>query len=263
MDWQQSDVELDGVGIHYYRRGSGRPLIMAHGFGDNGRCWTHVAKALENGFDIVAYDARSHGRSDDAPGPPDPSDSDIIKLSGALGMDRPVLLGHSMGAGSVAAAAAARPELFACAVLEDPGWRTEAQAAQPRPARRDFTSLSEAQLIEEARKFGWHEDELQPWAESKKQLRATTLPSTTSPAPDAWKNIVRRLASLPTLLITGENARGSIVSAETAAEAQRLNPRLEVANIAGAGHNIRRDAFEPFMAAVRSFVERHAASATL
>ena len=255
MDWREYDVSLEGARIHYYRRGSGRPIVAAHGFGDNGRCWTRVARALEDRYDIVAPDARSHGRSDDGPAAPG---ADIIGLVQALGLERPALLGHSMGAGSVAAAAAARPELFACAVLEDPGWRSGEQASRPRPPRRDYSGLTVDQLVAEARERnrGWDEIELQDWAESKLQLRpGVPLP----PAePDAWKETVRRLAGLPVLLITGDVALGSIVSEETEAEARRLCPTLEVVHLAGAGHNIRRERFHAYVDAVAAFIGRFA-----
>jgi hypothetical protein len=45
-----------------------------------------------------------------------------------------------------------------------------------------------------------------------------------------------------------------IISPQHAQEAQSLNPRLRVANLAGAGHSIRRDEFGPYMRAVRSFL---------
>src|SRR5579883_2826629 len=116
MGWQEQDIDLDGVRIHCYRRGSGRPLVLAHGATDNGLCWTRVAEALESEYSIVAYDARYHGLSD-APEAPEPEPgSDLIALVERLGLERPAIMGHSMGAGSVAAAAARRPQLFRCAI---------------------------------------------------------------------------------------------------------------------------------------------------
>jgi pimeloyl-ACP methyl ester carboxylesterase len=63
---------------------------------------------------------------------------------------------------------------------------------------------------------------------------------------------------VPTLLIRGGNvARGRIVDDATAMEAQRLNPRIETVCFAKAGHNIRREAFAPFVSAVNAFLARH------
>ena len=48
-------------------RAAGPPVVLAHGALDDGRCWTRVAEALESEYDLIAYDARFHGKSD-APG---------------------------------------------------------------------------------------------------------------------------------------------------------------------------------------------------
>ncbi len=64
MGWTEGYLSADNVRLHYWRRGSGPPLLLAHGFGDSGECWTRVAEALEDDYDIVAYDARYHGLSD-------------------------------------------------------------------------------------------------------------------------------------------------------------------------------------------------------
>ena len=66
--WSEGDVTTgDGVRLHYYRTGSGLPLLLAHGVSDNGMCWRRVADALADSFDVVTYDAPSHGRSDVGP----------------------------------------------------------------------------------------------------------------------------------------------------------------------------------------------------
>ena len=61
MEWQEGELDANGVRIHYYRRGVGRALVLAHGMTDNGKCWSRLATVLEDRFDIVAYDARYHG----------------------------------------------------------------------------------------------------------------------------------------------------------------------------------------------------------
>jgi len=62
---------------------------------------------------------------------------------------------------------------------------------------------------------------------------------------------------VPVLLITADNSLGSIVTPETAEEAKRLCPSLTVLRLEGAGHNIRREAFERFVEAVRAFLAKH------
>jgi pimeloyl-ACP methyl ester carboxylesterase len=72
-----------------------------------------------------------------------------------------------------------------------------------------------------------------------------------------WKETVASIG-VPTLLIRGGNReRGAIVTDEVAAEAQRLNRKVESVCFAQAGHNIRREAFAPYVAAVTAFLARH------
>jgi N-formylmaleamate deformylase len=64
-DWTSGFVESNGMRMHYTRTGGDRPpLVLAHGYSDDGLCWTPVARALEAEFDVVMLDARFHGLSD-------------------------------------------------------------------------------------------------------------------------------------------------------------------------------------------------------
>lgn len=259
MAWSEGEISVDGVRIHYYRRGSGQSLVMAHGMSDNGRCWERVATVLEDRYDIVSYDARYHGKSD---APEDGSmagGADLVSLVEALQLEKAAMLGHSMGGASVAQAAGLRPELFRCAILEDPPWRTSWENV-PQRESPDWQSLTDEQIIAggKAQGLAWHDDEYRAWAESKRQFR---LPadwrSRRMPGITDWRETASAIG-VPTLLIRGGNtARGAIVDDHVAREAQKLNPFIESVCFAQAGHNVRREAFPPFVAAVTAFLARH------
>jgi len=100
----------------------------------------------------------------------------------------------------------------------------------------------------------WVDIELEPWAESKAQLSPKILQYTSRLRRD-WRPEVAKIAC-PVLLITGEPELESIVTSELAAEAARLNPRLRVAHIEGAGHSVHRDQFERFMDVVGAFLAK-------
>ncbi|AFK21319.1 MULTISPECIES: alpha/beta fold hydrolase [Haloferax] len=120
--WTTDTVHVNGVGLQYYRAGSGPPLVMAHGFYNNGRCWEPLVADLADDYELVMYDARGHGRSD-APKSGYTMDDrveDLLGLVDALDLVDPILLGHSMGGSIVAWTAAKKPDLPRAIILEDP-----------------------------------------------------------------------------------------------------------------------------------------------
>src|SRR5690349_5016852 len=104
--WQSGELDANGIRIHYTRTGGAKPpLVLAHGFSDDGLCWTPVARALEQDYDVIMVDARGHGLSE-APEQGYGHDQQAADLAGAidaLGLRRPAVLGHSMGAATTLA----------------------------------------------------------------------------------------------------------------------------------------------------------------
>ena len=63
--WQSGEVTANGLRLHFTRTGGDKPpLVLAHGFSDDGLCWTPVARALEAEYDVIMVDARGHGGSE-------------------------------------------------------------------------------------------------------------------------------------------------------------------------------------------------------
>ena len=98
--------------------------LLVHGLASNARLWDGVARRLaEAGRRSVAIDLRGHGRSDK---PDDGYDfatiaEDLGSAIGALGLDRPILVGQSWGAGVVLDFAVRHSELSRGIVLVDGG----------------------------------------------------------------------------------------------------------------------------------------------
>jgi predicted dehydrogenase/pimeloyl-ACP methyl ester carboxylesterase len=266
--WPAADVAANGIRIHYHRTGGDKPpIVLCHGFSDNGLCWTPVVRVLEPDYDVIMMDARGHGLSE-APEEgyttEDRAD-DLAGLIRALGLERPAVLGHSMGASTAANAAARYPDLIGKLLLEDPAWRDEPRTGPVAEGRRAWLEewrsklvaqkgKSRAALMAECRVQSptWAEAELGPWAESKQRLSLNVFRGFDVP-PAPWQDTAAKIAC-PTLLITADTERGAIVTPEAAEQATRLNACIRVAAIEGAGHNIRREAFEAYMAAVKGFL---------
>ena len=267
-DWLSSDATFDGIKMHYYRTGGDKPpIVLNHGATDDGLCWTPTARALEPDYDVIMPDARGHGLSDDTTGAANSEQRahDLAGFVRALGLQKPVVGGHSMGASTTLYFAALYPDVPSKAILEDPGLWTEndpseesaraERMARIRENSARMRAMSRDQLIAYCRKQNptWAEEELGPWADSKMRVKPSMGFSRGQPTSLTWQEALARI-TCPVLLLTSEVARGGIVTPEAAAEAQAVKPSLGVVNIAGAGHNIRREQFGAFLEAVRGFL---------
>jgi pimeloyl-ACP methyl ester carboxylesterase len=60
-------VRVLGLEIAYERVGSGPPLVLAHGAGDDHRAWRPQVESLSDAFTVIAWDEPGAGRSTDVP----------------------------------------------------------------------------------------------------------------------------------------------------------------------------------------------------
>jgi pimeloyl-ACP methyl ester carboxylesterase len=120
-------VKTNGLSLHYLDWGGEAPVtaVALHGFALNCHSWDEVAPGLLRCARLLAFDQRGHGLSDRAPRLADYSrDSMVGDLEGivaALGLDRPVLIGHSMGGMNAMTFAGRHPERVRALVLVDVG----------------------------------------------------------------------------------------------------------------------------------------------
>ncbi len=261
-NWQDGYANTNSIRLHYQRTGGNKPqLVLAHGITDSGLCWGRLAHALEDEYDCVLVDARGHGLSDKPASGYTPEDhaADLAGLIDILGLDRPVVIGHSMGGNTATALAALYPDAIRGAVLEDPGWRATMGTPEERAARaaqwRQNSAAMQAMSGAEIEKMGrersplWADEEFPAWVAAKQQFSMNIF-GAISQNSTPWQENVARFRS-PVLLVTAETERGAIISSETAAEAADINSLVQVAHIPDAGHNIRRENFDAFLAAVR------------
>jgi N-formylmaleamate deformylase len=262
--WQSGDVAANGIRLHYERTGGDRPpLVLAHGYSDDGLCWTPVARALEAAFDIVMVDARGHGRSEAPLTGYDTAEqaADLAGAIAALGLQRPVVLGHSMGALTTLALAGTHPELPRAVLLEDPpgAWVERPMPPPPPPPETASRSASREDLVAAQRMAapGWSEAELGPWADAKLRMspnaRARISASPRWLPAAAWPPLLRRIAC-PVLVIAADPALGALLDDEAAAVLRANIADVEIVRISGAGHSVRREQFERYLEVVRSFL---------
>lgn len=269
-EFRQATVHANGILQHYYRAGKeGQPqLILLHGFTDNGMCWVRVAQALSDRYDIIMPDSRGHGFTEAPENGYSAMEraADVAGLIDRMGLDRPVLFGHSMGAETALVTAASWPALVRGVILEDPPWRAPVEESPENRAQaaRGWQeqilanrSKSVEELVAEARNENpaWPEEELGPWAESKRQLNPRILNHFTLPRAN-WRELLPKV-TCPILLITSDPDRGGIVDPRDAEAAQQINSNLQWVHVQGAGHCIHRERFNEAMQPVKAFLAQY------
>lgn len=94
-----SRITVLGVELAYDRRGTGVPVLCLSAIGHGGGDFAGLSEHLGPGFEVVALDWPGHGRSETDPQPLSPRRfADLgIEVMRALDLDRPVILGNSIG----------------------------------------------------------------------------------------------------------------------------------------------------------------------
>jgi len=92
-------VTSDGVQLSYIRQGSGRPIVLLHGWSQCAEEFKHQIEPLSARYDVIALDQRSHGESQKVPYGLKISrlSKDLCDLLAELNLNDVALLGHSMG----------------------------------------------------------------------------------------------------------------------------------------------------------------------
>jgi pimeloyl-ACP methyl ester carboxylesterase len=104
--------------------GAGPELVLTHGTGFHGRCWTPLAGVLCEAFHVWAIDQRGHGSSGHAAdGRYDDWSrfaDDLLRVVDHLDLDRPAVAGHSLGGAVAVMAEQAKPGTFAALFAYEP-----------------------------------------------------------------------------------------------------------------------------------------------
>ncbi|WP_433432536.1 alpha/beta fold hydrolase [Nonomuraea sp. CA-141351] len=87
--------------VAYERRGTGEPVVLLHGIGSNRQAWDAVVPSLTAEHEVITVDLPGFGESPDLPdGLPHDLPTVVAGLGAvfsALGLERPHVVGHSMG----------------------------------------------------------------------------------------------------------------------------------------------------------------------
>lgn len=227
----ERSVRVDGRSLRYRETGpaAGLPIVALHGHPSDAATWDEAARGLcaELGCRVLALTQRGYGASDRAPSYAFPDfAADVFGFADAVGLDRFVLMGHSMGGTVASLAAAVRPERVTALVLEDsvlPRDRVEGRQVPARP---------EGELAYD-------------WAATEAVVRQISEPD-----PEWWASL--GLITAPTLVIGG--GPSSHVPQQFLAEAAEVIPDARMVTLEGTGHSPHRTHTGLFVTTVAGFL---------
>lgn len=137
-------IEVGGLTLVAWEwPGEGDPILLVHATGFHSRCWDAVVERLP-GQRVFALDMPSHGGSEPRSRPYDwrRFGDDVRESVAALGVQRVLAVGHSMGGYAVMCAAADAPGDFRGLLLVDPVILDPEEALPPVLARAEEHPVS-------------------------------------------------------------------------------------------------------------------------
>jgi pimeloyl-ACP methyl ester carboxylesterase len=266
--WSDGYVYANGIRIHYYHAvpAPGKPVIvMAHGITDIGLCWTTLTWKLQGDYDVYMVDARGHGlsdpftTSDDA----DTMIKDLVEFVRALKLEKPILVGHSMGAATVMRIGAEYPDLAKAIVMLDP--RLEPPpTTNSLPGGNSMFGPPEKLVAQNNARFEelvatchaqsprWDLVDCQYWALSKKQYHGAYGPEAMKPLIGV-RQIGDSLAKItvPALILKADAPPATRKANEAAA---RVMQHGRLVHIDDSAHNLHHDQLNRTTAVLREFL---------
>ena len=140
-------AEVNGLKLYYETHGTGRPLILLHGGLGSGEMFGPILPALIERHQVVIPDLQAHGRTADIARPIDIRlmADDIAALIDHLGLNKPDLVGYSLGGGVAFFTASKYPDRVGKLVMASANvWRNAipaemlAQQGQVNAAAAEF-----------------------------------------------------------------------------------------------------------------------------
>lgn len=259
MPW----VDVNGSDIYFHDEGEGQPLVFLHGMSSCGEAWFQQFEAFAHRFRVLAYDSVNHGHSQNSPrGEPEPDRADELEgFLAALGIERPILAGNSMGGSTLLRWASRHPDDAAALIPSGSGVArsTDGQAemarrlAQPLAEETIFLPFGDSlteRLRDEQPVLYDRYFRIRSTATRIEALRHPRAPTAANPSRSELAGTIGRVTS-PMLIVVGGVDR-VVLAAEYLHE---LVPHSRLTVIDGAPHNVYWEAAEEYNAAAAKFLD--------
>ena len=159
-------AEVNGINLYYETHGAGRPMILLHGGLMSGEMFGPILPSLADRHQVIAVDLQGHGRTADIDRPIDIRlmADDIAALIDHLGLEKPDVVGYSLGGGVALFTAMKYPEKVGKLVSASAHVRRDAippemlaQQAQVNAAAAEF--LKDTPMYQHYQRVAPHPDD--------------------------------------------------------------------------------------------------------
>ncbi len=278
VPYRSCNIVLRRMRFHFLEWG--RPdapaIVLLHGGHQSAHSWDLVSLHLAQTYRVLALDQRGHGDSEwarDVTYSNHEMSLDAEAFIAAMGLDRPVLMGHSMGGRNALLLTRRCPGLLSALVVVDVGpevsERGRAAIAGFVQAAQEFDDLEH--FVRKVREY----DPYRPRAHIERTVKYNMLERADGKYVSKCDSNPRRLGivrgsgpqenitlddaagfDLPVLLVRG--ADSNILEADAAERFAAALPRGTLVTVPKAGHNVHGQNTLGFIAAVGAFLEARA-----
>ena len=267
-------INRSGLRLHFLRWGesTGVPLVLLHGLRAYAQTWESLVQALGPGYCLYALDQRGRGLSDWAAPASYHTQSyveDLEDLIAHVGLQRFVLLGHSLGGANALEYARQHPGRLMGLLIEDIGPGSSSLGGGAARIRREMSQtplqfdgweaarafwrasrpgLSEEGLASRLAHSMQERDGVITWRHDQQGIAEARL--SIEPT-DLWPAL--RALDCPTLFIRG--GRSDFLPPATLQAMSASNPNVQTVEVADASHYVHDDQGAVFNALVADFLE--------
>jgi pimeloyl-ACP methyl ester carboxylesterase len=242
--------------------GPGQPIVLLHGLAGHMGEWDVLARRLSSSHRVVAVDQRGQGASERHPRDVSRAAyvADVIAVADQLQLERPVLVGQSMGGHTAMLTAAAHPGLVRALVLVEAGpggpnpnvpvdigrwldsWPT------PFPSREAAVAFLGGGAVGAGWAAGLEERDGGWWPRFDRDVMVRSLAENARRSFwDEWRQV-----ACPTLVVL---AQSGFVPAQEADEMLRQRPATTAMSIPGTGHDLHLEQPGVLHSALSGFLE--------
>jgi pimeloyl-ACP methyl ester carboxylesterase len=151
-------AQVNGLNLYVETHGAGKPMILLHGGLGSGEMFGPILPLLAERRQVIAVDLQGHGRTADVDRPIDLRlmADDIADLIDHLGLDKPDLVGYSLGGGVALHTAAKYPDKVGKLVVASINTRPDAIYAEMR-VQQGQVNAAAAEFLKETPMYQLYE----------------------------------------------------------------------------------------------------------